>query len=100
MPERPSSNNRSASVSRVTVNAQATEARLPSSIELERRAFRRRQNTRSVVIGAASTIVFAAVVWISLVLSPGWAKVQDSFFDWDTAVAAWPRVFQGFLLNL
>ena len=30
----------------------------PSSLELERRAFRRRQSTRSVLIGAASTLVF------------------------------------------
>ena len=53
-----------------------------------------------MLIGAASTIVFAIVVWLTLVNSPGWAKVQDSFFDPQTAAAAWPRVFQGFLLNL
>jgi polar amino acid transport system permease protein len=78
----------------------ATEARVPSSVELERRAFRRRQTNRSVLIGAASTIVFAVVVWVTLINTPGWARVQESFFDLDTAVAAFPRVFQGFLLNL
>jgi len=72
----------------------------PSSIELDRRAFRRRQSTRSVLIGAASTVVFAAAVWVFVVNTPGWARVQDSFFDPETAAAAFPRVAQGFLVNL
>ena len=82
------------------MNDHAPEARTPSSIELERRAFRRRQTNRSVLIGALSTIVFAVVVWFSLINTPGWAAVQESFFDVDTAVQAFPRVIQGFLLNL
>jgi len=72
----------------------------PSSLELERRAFRRRQSVRSVLLGAASTVVFAVAVWAFVVNTPGWARVQDSFFDVDTAVAAFPRVAQGFLVNL
>jgi len=82
------------------VNEDPPEVRSPSSVELERRTFRRRQTNRSVVIGAVSTIVFAVVVWFSLINTPGWAAVQESFFDPGTAVQAFPRVFQGFLLNL
>ena len=76
------------------------EARQPSSIELERRAFRRQQSVRSVLIAAISTIVFAVVVWLTIINTPGWSVVQQSFFDPESWVAAWPRVFEGFLLNL
>ncbi len=76
------------------------EARQPSSIELDRRAFRRRQNTRSVLISAASTVALAVVLWITLVNTPGWARVQQSFFNPEIFVASIPRVWDGFLLNL
>ncbi|HEX7834845.1 MAG TPA: amino acid ABC transporter permease, partial [Pseudolysinimonas sp.] len=69
-----------------------------SSLELERRAFRRRQSTRSVLIGALSTLVFAVVAWLLIVNAPGWDRVQKSFFDPEVALAALPRVFEGFLL--
>jgi polar amino acid transport system permease protein len=72
----------------------------PSDIELGRRAFRRRQSTRSVLVAAVSTVVFAVAVWLFVVNTPGWARVQDSFFDPETAVAALPRVGAGFLTNL
>lgn len=72
----------------------------PSSLELERRGFRRRQTWRSVLIGALSTIVFGVVVWLTIVNTPGWAVVQTTFFDPESWAKAWPRVFAGFLLNL
>ena len=71
-----------------------------SEVELSRRAFRKRQGARSVVISAVSTVVFAVVVWITVVNTPGWARVQQSFFDPATFVDAWPRVAEGFVLNL
>lgn len=76
------------------------EARQPSSIELGRRAFRRRQTRRSVLISIASTVVLAVVVWITLINTPGWARVQQTFFDPEVFIAALPRVWDGFLLNL
>ncbi len=82
------------------VSATASEARRPSSLELDRRAFRRGQSVRSVLIAAASTVVFAALIWLFVVNTPGWAAVQRSFFNGPSFAAAWPRVFDGFLLNL
>ncbi|MCU1507807.1 MAG: transporter permease [Glaciihabitans sp.] len=76
------------------------ETRPPSSIELGRRVFRRRQGIRSVILSLASTLVFAVVVWLTLVNTPGWAAVQQTFFDPAHLVSAWPRVFAGFVLNL
>lgn len=76
------------------------EARRPSAIELERRAFRRRQGRRSVLISLASTLVLATVAWLTLINTPGWARVQQSFFNPEVALAALPRIGEGFLLNL
>lgn len=72
----------------------------PSELELERRAFRRRQTRRSVLVSAGSTIVFAALVAWALIGSPGWAAVQQSFFDPEVAVASLPRILEGLWLNI
>jgi polar amino acid transport system permease protein len=77
-----------------------TEGPAVSSLELSRRAFRRRQSARSVLIGALSTVVFAVVAWFLIVNAPGWPRVQASFFDPEVALAALPRVWDGFLLNV
>jgi len=71
-----------------------------SAVELERRAFRKRQGTKSVVISLISTVVLAVVVWVTLISTPGWERVKATFFDLDVAVASFPRIWQGFLLNL
>ena len=72
----------------------------PSALEQERRAYRARQSTRSVLIAVVSTLVFAAVVWLTVMNTPGWESVQRSFFNPETAWESLPRVWEGFLLNL
>lgn len=86
---------RSASVDRVSADIHQ-----PSALELERRTYRARQSTRSVLIAVISTVVFAVVVWLTVVNTPGWESVQRSFFNPETAIASLPRVWEGFLLNL
>jgi polar amino acid transport system permease protein len=75
-------------------------ARKPSSVELGRRAFRRRQGTTSVIISVVSTVALAVILWFTIVSTPGWQQVQKTFFDPAVAAAALPRVWDGFLLNL
>ncbi len=75
-------------------------ARRPSAIELERRAFRRHQNAKSVAISFISTIVFAIIVWFTVINTPGWSLVQQSFFNLGVLAGAWPRVVEGILLNI
>ncbi|WP_166997700.1 amino acid ABC transporter permease [Paramicrobacterium fandaimingii] len=72
----------------------------PSRVERERRSYRRKQTLRSLVISVASTIVFAVVVWIVLVNSPGWDDVRRSFFDVETAIASFPSILVGLWLNI
>ncbi|MDJ1112860.1 amino acid ABC transporter permease [Microbacterium dauci] len=72
----------------------------PSALELERRAFRRRRERRSVLVAIASTLALAAIVWVTVINTEGWAKVQASFFDPEIALEALPKVWDGFLINL
>jgi polar amino acid transport system permease protein len=72
----------------------------PSALELERRAFRARQSQRSVLVAVASTIAFAIVVWVTVIATPGWAAVQQAFFNPAIALESLPRVWEGFLVNL
>jgi polar amino acid transport system permease protein len=74
--------------------------REPSSLELGRRAFRRRQTTRSVLVAALSTVIFAVVLWIVITSTPGWPVVQRTFFDPEVALSSLPRIWDGFLLNV
>ena len=71
-----------------------------SPVELQRRAYRKRQGAKSVVISLISTLVLAVIVWVVVLNTPGWARVQESFFNGEVFLAALPRVWEGFLLNL
>ena len=72
----------------------------PSAIEIERRGYRRARKRQSVLISIASTLVFAAVLVLVLVNSPGWDAVRETFFDPAVAVDAFPRVITGLWLNI
>ncbi|MCK6081619.1 amino acid ABC transporter permease [Microbacterium sp. EYE_5] len=74
--------------------------RIPSELELDRRAYRRGRERRSVLIAIVSTLAFAAVVWLTVINTEGWSKVQQSFFDPAVALQALPKVWDGFLVNL
>lgn len=76
------------------------DVRPPSSIELERRAFRRAQSAKSVAVSFGSTLVFAIVIWFTVINTPGWELVQRSFFNFEVAVQALPRVIEGLWLNV
>nr|WP_220476243.1 amino acid ABC transporter permease [Microcella alkalica] len=67
---------------------------------MDRRAYRRRQTTRSVLVSLVSTIVFAVVIWFAVVNTPGFDRVRQSFFDLDVAIASWPRVIEGLWVNI
>ncbi|MWB98835.1 ABC transporter permease subunit [Agromyces seonyuensis] len=79
---------------------EATSDWRPSALELERRAFRKRQTTRSVLVSLGSTAVVAVVLWIVVAGTPGAQAVRTSFFDLDVAIAAFPAVLEGLWLNL
>jgi polar amino acid transport system permease protein len=71
-----------------------------SQLALDRLAYKRSKARRSTVIAAVSTVVFAAIAYFGLTNSPGWPRVQSSFFNWDTAVHSFPAVLSGLWLNI
>ena len=72
----------------------------PSAIELDRRRFRKKQSGRSVLISLASTVVLAVLVWLTVINTPGWALVQQAFFDPKTAAEFLPSILLGLWLNV
>lgn len=71
-----------------------------SQAQHARETWRVSRKRRSTLTAIASTLAFAVIAWLLLVNTPGWSRVQASFFDWDTAVKAFPRVLDGLWLNL
>ena len=84
----------------MTTTDPTAPVRAVSSVELDRRAFRRKQSGRSVLAGLASTLVLALLLWFFVVNTPGWAAVQQSFFDPAIVVSSFPKILEGLLLNL
>ena len=72
----------------------------PSAVEQERRLYRRQRGRRSTLISVASTAVVALLVYFGVVNTPGWANVQQSFFDPGTAVKYLPSILLGLWLNI
>lgn len=55
---------------------------------------------RSLIIAVASTVViFGGMAWL-IGQSEGWAQVQQAFFSPPDIRAAWPKVVEGFKLNI
>jgi polar amino acid transport system permease protein len=72
----------------------------PSAVEQGRRAFRQQRHRRGALVSFVSTLAFAVVAWFALVSSPGWPRVQQSFFDLATAQSVVPQIIHGLWLNL
>lgn len=83
-----------------TRGGDVTGSGVPSRVELDRRRYRARQSRRSVLIAMISTLAFAALLWFTVVQTPGFSRVQQTFFDPDAAIAAFPRVLEGLWLNI
>jgi polar amino acid transport system permease protein len=72
----------------------------PSELQREREAYRRRRTRRSAGIALTSTVVLAAVLVLVVTSSPGWPRVQETFFSWDEARSVFPAVLAGFWMNV
>lgn len=72
----------------------------PSELELGRRATRRQQSTKSVLIALVSSVVFVVVVGWAVLSSPGWEDVRRAFFDPDIALKSFPSILAGLWVNI
>lgn len=72
----------------------------PSPVQQQRDAWRRRRTIRSAAIAAISTLVVVGVAVTAVVLSPGWDRVRETYFDKDKALDSLPAVVEGLWLNI
>ncbi|GAB94831.1 polar amino acid transport system permease protein [Kineosphaera limosa] len=73
---------------------------VPSEHERARAAYRRARARRSTLISALSTIAVALTLTFLLTSSPGWPRVQWTYFNWEKAVESFPAVLDGLWLNV
>jgi len=73
---------------------------LPSAVQQDRIAWRRRQTVRSILVAAGSTAVLGALLVFAVTGAPGWDRVRQSFLDPSIAVDALPDILRGLWLNI
>jgi polar amino acid transport system permease protein len=69
-------------------------------VDPDRRARTRARSRRDGFVASVSTVVVFAVLAYLVTASPGWPKVQETFFNLDEAAAAWPTLVEAFTLNI
>ena len=72
----------------------------PSRRELERRAVRRQRARRDILVATAAVVVVLGLLVVGVTSSPGWPRVQETFFSWEHAKASFPEVIRGFGKNV
>ncbi|MCX6429396.1 MAG: amino acid ABC transporter permease [Actinobacteria bacterium] len=72
----------------------------PSALELERRAIRRKQNHRNVIIASLSSVLVLGTLLVVAITSPGWKSLTDTFFKWAYGFEVLPKIILGFTTNI
>ncbi|WP_312856470.1 amino acid ABC transporter permease [Nocardioides pelophilus] len=72
----------------------------PSDRELERRRVRARLSRRRVAAASLATVVVIGGLAAVVLLSPGWPRVRESFFDGFHARESLPAIVDGFWINV
>lgn len=76
------------------------DAYVPSQRRLERERYKRARACRATAIAAASTLVTGVVLYLIVVNAPGWPRTKETFFNWQYAREAFPKVLEGLWLNV
>lgn len=71
-----------------------------SDRRLEREAARRRQARRGQAIAAGSSVIVLGGLTALVLTSPGWPAVRETFFSWSIFEETFPRVLEGFWLDI
>ena len=81
-------------------SSNAAAPRTVAAVAGARRAYRRKQTVRSILISLASTIVVAGVLIAVVVHSDGWEATRNTFFNGKYFIEAFPQVLAGLWLNI
>ena len=65
-----------------------------------RQAYEAAQKRRSLIIAATSTVLVVAAIVIFVPMTPGWEKVQKSFFNGAVLAKTFPKLIDAFLINV
>ncbi|MFD0909823.1 amino acid ABC transporter permease [Ruegeria arenilitoris] len=65
-----------------------------------RELFEAQQRWRSIRIAATSTVLVVVALIVLVPLAPGWAKVQQSFFNGEVLVKSFPKLLEAFKINV
>jgi len=69
-------------------------------VDPTRAAFIRRRAWRHAAVGATSLVVFSVILALVIANSPGWAVVQETFFDGEIFADSFPKLVEAFWLNV
>lgn len=69
-------------------------------VDPHRRSRTQARARRDGIVASISTVVVFAILGYLVTSTPGWPKVQETFFNLDEAIAAWPTLVQAFWLNI
>ena len=58
------------------------------------------EDRRGLAIAAVSAIAFFGILGWVIVASPGWARVQQAFFNAEVFAESWPRISRAFWVNV
>ena len=65
-----------------------------------RQRYEAAQRKRSAIIAATSTVLVVLAIVILVPMTPGWEKVQRSFFNGQTLVETFPKLLDAFMINV
>lgn len=65
-----------------------------------RERYEAQQRRRSVAIATTSTVIVVAALVVLVPMAPGWAKVQQVFFNGEVLAETFPRLLEAFLINV
>ncbi|MGR3504234.1 amino acid ABC transporter permease [Pseudaestuariivita sp.] len=65
-----------------------------------RQAYDRALRRRSLRVAAGSTLAVVLAIVILVPMAPGWARVQQSFFNGEVFARTFPRLVEAFLLDV
>ena len=77
-----------------------TDSWTPSAHELERRGLRRQQRLRTTLLATGVTVVVLGVLAAVVLLSPGWPRVKELFFNGEHARNSFDAILKGFWINV
>ncbi|MDB4196681.1 amino acid ABC transporter permease [Ascidiaceihabitans sp.] len=71
-----------------------------AAVLTRRASFEQRQRRRSIVIATTSTVLVLVALIVLVPMTPGWEKVQKSFFNGPILIKTFPKLIEAFKLNV